>query len=37
MAALTDPIVQELLSGRYVATLATENADGSIHMVAVWY
>lgn len=37
MAALTDPIVQELLSGRYVATLATENADGSIHMVAVWF
>ena len=37
MAALTDPIVQELLSGRYIATLASENADGSIHMVAVWY
>jgi len=37
MASLSDPLVQELLSGRYVASLATENSDGSIHMVAVWY
>lgn len=37
MASVSDPLVQELLNGRYIATLATENADGSIHMVAVWY
>ena len=30
MASLSDPLVQELLSGRYVASLATENTDGSI-------
>jgi len=27
----------ELLAGRYIATLATENADGSIHLTAVWF
>ena len=37
MAQISDASVQELLSGRYIASLATENADGSIHMVAVWY
>lgn len=37
MASLSDPLVQELLSRRYVASLATENRDGSIHIVAVWY
>jgi hypothetical protein len=37
MASLTDPLVQQLLNGRYVASLATQNPDGSIHMVAVWY
>jgi PPOX class probable F420-dependent enzyme len=37
MASLSDALVKELLSGRYVASLATENLDGSIHMVAVWY
>lgn len=37
MASLTDALVQQLLSGRYIASLATENGDGSIHMVAVWY
>ena len=37
MATLSDALVQELLSGRYVASLATANSDGSIHMVAVWY
>lgn len=26
-----------LLAGRYVAALATENDDGSIHMTAVWF
>lgn len=37
MAKLTDPVVQELLRGRYIAALATENADGSIHLTAVWF
>lgn len=37
MASLTDPLVQQLLNGRYIASLATQNPDGSIHMVAVWY
>src|SRR5882672_3141618 len=37
MASLSDPLVRQLLEGRYVASLATQNPDGSIHMVAVWY
>jgi len=37
MASLSDALVRQLLEGRYVASLATGNADGSIHMVAVWY
>lgn len=32
-----DPTLRELLQGRYIATLATENADGTIHLTAVWY
>jgi PPOX class probable F420-dependent enzyme len=32
-----DPALREFLQGRYVATLGTENADGSIHLTAVWY
>jgi len=32
-----DPLLQKLLQGRYIATLATENADGTIQLVAVWY
>lgn len=32
-----DSNFQDLLQGRHIATLATENADGSIHMTAVWY
>lgn len=31
------PTFQELLRGRYIATLGTENADGTIHLTAVWY
>jgi PPOX class probable F420-dependent enzyme len=27
----------ELLDGRYIATLATENADGSTQLTAVWF
>ena len=32
-----DPAFQELIRGRYIATFGTENADGSIHLTAVWY
>jgi PPOX class probable F420-dependent enzyme len=32
-----DPAFQELLRGRHIATFGTENADGSIHLTAVWY
>jgi PPOX class probable F420-dependent enzyme len=37
MASLNDALVQQFLKGRYIAALATESPDGSIHMVAVWY
>ncbi|HKT70888.1 MAG TPA: pyridoxamine 5'-phosphate oxidase family protein [Terriglobales bacterium] len=37
MASLSDPLVNELLSGRYIASLSSQNTDGSIHVVAVWY
>jgi uncharacterized protein YhbP (UPF0306 family) len=32
-----DPAFQELLCGRHIASFGTENADGSIHLTAVWY
>jgi len=32
-----DPAFQTFLQRRYIATLATENAEGSIHLTAVWY
>ena len=28
---------ERFLEGRYIATLATENEDGSIHLTAVWF
>jgi len=28
---------QEVLTGRFIASLGTENKDGSIHLTAVWY
>ena len=37
MASTSDALVRQLLEGRYVAALATQNPNGSIHMVAVWY
>jgi len=37
MALISDTLVTSLLNGRYVASIATQNADRSIHMVAVWY
>jgi PPOX class probable F420-dependent enzyme len=32
-----DPVFEKFLQGRYIATLATENRDGSVHLTAVWY
>ena len=32
-----DPTLQEFLRGRHIATLGTENTDGTIHLTAVWY
>jgi PPOX class probable F420-dependent enzyme len=37
MASLSDSLVRQLLDDRHIATLATQNPDSSIHMVAVWY
>lgn len=37
MASLSDAPIRQMLNSRYVAALATENLDESIHMVAVWY
>jgi PPOX class probable F420-dependent enzyme len=37
MASLADVLVRELLDSRHIASLATENPNQSIHMVAVWY
>jgi PPOX class probable F420-dependent enzyme len=34
---ILDPALQQFLQGRYIATLGTENADGTIHLTAVWY
>jgi nitroimidazol reductase NimA-like FMN-containing flavoprotein (pyridoxamine 5'-phosphate oxidase superfamily) len=32
-----DATSQDLLAKRYIATLATENSDGSLHLTAGWY
>jgi PPOX class probable F420-dependent enzyme len=32
-----DPSFAELLQGRFIATLATHNPDGTIHLTAVWF
>jgi general stress protein 26 len=37
MACFADALVRQLLDGRHIASLATDNPDGSIHLVAVWY
>jgi PPOX class probable F420-dependent enzyme len=37
MASISDALVRELLDGRYIASLATTDPDGAIHVVAVWY
>jgi hypothetical protein len=33
MASLSDDLVNSVLEGRYFALLATQNPEGSIHMV----
>jgi len=30
-------VLDSLLEGRYIATLATVNEDGSIHLTAIWF
>jgi PPOX class probable F420-dependent enzyme len=35
--ALTDELALELLNARLIANLATFNADGSVHLVAMWF
>ena len=37
MSSLTGEKLHAFLQGRYIASLATENDDGSIHLAAVWY
>lgn len=37
MVDTSSPLVRELLNDRRVACLATENAEGFIHLTAVWY
>src|SRR5579864_1810484 len=37
LASLSDARVRELLDGRYIASFATHNPNGSVHIVAVWF
>ncbi len=37
MQRTTPSGAEEILMGRLIATLGTENEDGSIHLTAVWY
>lgn len=37
MASLSDALVRQLLDGRYIASFATQNPNGSLHIVAVWF
>ena len=34
---MNDERLEQLLEGRYIATLATRNPDGTIYLNAVWY
>jgi PPOX class probable F420-dependent enzyme len=34
---LSEPLVRELLASRLIANLATLNADGTVHLVAMWF
>lgn len=37
MPTQLDPAFRELLQCRLIATLGTNNADGSVHLTAVWF
>ncbi len=37
MQSTMPPGAEEILTGRFIASLGTENEDGSIHLTAVWY
>jgi PPOX class probable F420-dependent enzyme len=37
MVSITDPLVKQFLEKPYIAALASQNPDGSTHMVAVWF
>ena len=37
MALLSDALVKQLLQGRYIASFASHNSNGSVHIVAVWF
>jgi Pyridoxamine 5''-phosphate oxidase. len=37
MTSPSDPLVQELVQRRSIATLATHNPDGSTHLTSVWF
>jgi len=37
MASLSDALVRHLLDGRYIASFATHNPNGLLHIVAVWF
>src|SRR4051794_4081898 len=37
MAEMSDALVQELLSGRFIGCLGTHNDDNSMQLTAVWY
>jgi PPOX class probable F420-dependent enzyme len=37
MFELTKDQIREFLKGRLIASIGTENPDGSIHLTAVWY
>jgi general stress protein 26 len=37
MPSASDPLVQEIVQRRAIATLATHNPDGSAHLTSVWF
>jgi PPOX class probable F420-dependent enzyme len=37
MASLSDAKVKQLLESRHIASFATHNPSGSIHIIAVWF
>jgi general stress protein 26 len=37
MPGIAPPGAEEILTARLIASLGTENEDGSIHLTAVWY